>query len=609
MTDDLEPRDDEVIARAVRGSVLVLFAIAIVALVVVIAARRSPTPPADAVTSGPPAADPTVTAVKAPSATFTEITSEAGIDFARLSGADGQKLLPETMGSGVAFLDVDNDGDEDLLFVNSRPWPWSNATSQTPARGTSSISLYRNNGHGRFVEVSAEAGLQTSLYGMGVAAGDYDNDGWVDVFVTAVGSNHLFRNVGGKFTDVTVQAGVGGAPDAWSTCAAWMDVDNDGDLDLFVCHYVRWSRAIDLAQDFRLTGIGRAYGPPRTFEGTFPSLYRNDGRGFTDVSAASGVQVRNRATGVPLAKSLGVAPVDLDADGWIDLVVANDTVPNLVFHNQRNGTFREVGAATGIAFDSYGSARSAMGIDAGDFRNDGSLGIAIGNFANEMTALYVSQGDGLQYADEAIQAGIGPVSRQALTFGVLFVDYDLDGHLDLLTTNGHIEEEINKVQASQNYAQAPQLFWNAGRAGAATFVPVPSAETSDLGRPMVGRGSAFADIDSDGDLDLVLTAVAGAPRLLRNDQRLGHHWMQFRLVATRGNRDALGATVEVVVGGQTIRRAVMPTRSYLSQSQLTVTVGLGDATRAESVRVRWPDGGVQEVADASIDRLTRVIQR
>jgi len=610
VTDDQEPRDDDVIARAVRGSLLVVLAIAIVVLIVVIAAQRSPTPPADAVASGPPAADASAAAVSSPPATFTDITRDAGIDFARVSGADGQKLLPETMGGGVGFLDVDNDGDEDLLFVNSRPWPWASAASQAAARDTSSITLYRNDGHGRFVDVSAEAGLRTGLYGMGVAAGDYDNDGWVDVFVTAVGSNHLFRNVSGHFTDVTVQAGIGGARDAWSTCAAWMDADNDGDLDLFVCHYVRWSRDIDLAQDFRLTGIGRAYGPPRTFEGAFPSLYRNDGNGrFTDVSAAAGVEVANTSTGVPLAKSLGVAPVDLDADGWIDLVVANDTVPNLVFHNQRNGTFREVGAASGIAFDSYGSARSAMGIDAADFRNDGSIGIAIGNFANEMTALYVSQGDGLQFADEAIQAGIGPASRRALTFGVLFVDYDLDGYLDLLTANGHIEEEINKVQASQQYAQSPQLFWNAGRAGAATFVPVRLPETSALGRPMVGRGSAFADIDSDGDPDLVMTAVVGAPRLLRNDQNLGHHWMQFRLVGTRGNRDALGAMVEVVVGGQRIRRTVMPTRSYLSQSQLTVTVGLGEATRVESVKVRWPDGGVQEITDASIDRLTRVVQR
>ena len=536
-----------------------------------------------------------------------DITREAGITFARVSGAEGQKLLPETMGGGAAFLDVDNDGDEDLLFVNGQPWPWTRA--DRPAAVRPSIALYRNDGRGHFIDVGAESGFSQSFYGMGVAAGDYDNDGWVDVFVTGVGGARLFHNAGGRFTDVTAQAGVGGGADAWSTCAAWIDVDNDADLDLFVCHYVRWSRAIDLAQDFRLTGIGRAYGPPRTFEGAFPTLYRNDGNGrFTDVSAAAGVQVKNASTGVPLAKSLGVAPIDLDADGWIDLVVANDTVPNLVFHNQRDGTFREAGASSGIAFDSYGAARSAMGIDAADFRCDGSIGIAIGNFANEMTALYVSQRSPLQFADEAIQSGVGPASRRSLTFGVLFVDYDLDGALDLLTANGHIEDEINKVQASQQYAQAPQLFWNAGTAGGGTFVPIPPAESGDLGRPMVGRGSAFADIDGDGDLDLVLTAVAGPPRLLRNDQRSGHHWMRFRLAGTQGNRDALGALVEVRVAGRTMRRWVMPTRSYLSQSERTVTVGLGPATTVESVTIRWPGGGTQMLESPAVDRLTHLVQ-
>jgi hypothetical protein len=444
---------------------------------------------------------------------------------------------------------------------------------------------------------------------MGVTAADYDNDGWIDVFVTAVGVNHLFRNVGGHFTDVTAAAGVGGRSDQWSTCATWFDYDRDGNLDLFVCNYVRWSKAIDLQQDFRLVGLGRAYGPPRTFEGAFPYLYRNDGRGhFTEVSAAAGLQIKNPATGVPMGKSLGVVAIDLDRDGWPDLVVSNDTVQNFVFHNRQNGTFEEIGAKSGIAFDSYGNSRSAMGIDAADFRNDGSLGIAIGNFANEMTALYVSQQAPLQFADEAIVAGIGPASRGALTFGVLFFDYDLDGRLDLLTANGHIEDEINKVQASQQYAQPPHLFWNTGGGGRPTLTPVTISASPDLARPMVARGAAVADIDGDGDLDLVLTAVKGPPRLLRNDLAPGHHWLRVSLRGTRSNRDAIGSVVEVRAGATTMRQTVMPTRGYLSQSERTLTFGLGDRTRVDGVLIRWPDGTTQEMRDVAIDTVMTIVE-
>jgi hypothetical protein len=563
--------------------------------------RRTPAlPPAPLPVRSSTASSPT------PGVSFIDITRAAGITFEHQNGAEGQKLLPETMGGGVAFFDYNNDGRPDLLFVDSRPWPWS---TEPHAAVRSRLALYRNDGGGHFTDVTAAAGLAVDLYGMGAAAADYDNDGWVDLFVTAVGANHLFRNVAGHFIDVTAAAGVAGQPDQWSTCATWFDYDRDGDLDLFVCNYVRWSKAIDLQQDFRLVGIGRAYGPPRTFEGTFPYLYRNDGGGhFTDVSASAGVQVANSATGVPMAKSLAVAPVDVDADGWPDLVVANDTVQNFLFHNEHNGRFTEIGARAGIAFDAYGNSRSAMGLDAADFRNDGSLGIAIGNFANEMTALYVSQQQPLQFADEAIVSGIGPKSRTALTFGVLFFDYDLDGRLDLLTANGHIEQEIQKIQASQHYEQVPHLFWNTGIGGRTTFVPVAASAGGDLFRPMVARGVAAADIDGDGDLDIVLTGVAGPPRLLRNDQKTGHHWVRMALVGTASNRDAIGAVIELKVGGETLRRTVMPTRGYLSQSELPVTFGLGDRTSVEEVRIRWPDGALQTVRGVPIDTTTRIIQ-
>jgi hypothetical protein len=544
-----------------------------------------------------------------PLARFADITSQAGIRFIHENGAYGDKLLPETMGGGVAFFDFDNDGFQDLLFINSGYWPGH----VPPGKTQPVMALYRNDGHGHFTDVTAGSGLDFSCYGMGVAIGDYDNDGLPDVFITAVGSNHLFHNQGGgKFVEVTAAAGVAGAPDGWSTSAAWIDYDNDGKLDLFVCNYVRWSPELDRAAPFELPNIGRAYGPPRNFEGVFPYLYHNEGGGrFKDVSAAAGLQVRNSATGLPIAKSLAVAPVDVDNDGWIDLVVANDTVQNFLFHNEgRSGVhgFKEIGARSGIAYDAYGLTRGAMGIDSARFRSDDSLGIAIGNFANEMNALYVAQRDSLVFADEAIKTGVGPASQGLLKFGLFFFDYDLDGRLDVLTANGHLEPEISRVQATQHYRQPAQLFWNRGENKGPGFVAVPADRCgSDLFKPIVGRGSAYADIDGDGDLDVVLTQVGGPPLLLRNDQKLGHHWMRLKLVGTRSNRDAIGAWVKARVGGHQFSRQVMPTRSYLSQSELPVTIGLGDSARADSVEIVWPSGATQKVTP-QIDRLTVITE-
>jgi len=539
-----------------------------------------------------------------PLAKFTDVTVSSGIKFSHFNGAYGDKLLPEAMGGGVAFLDFDGDGDQDLLFVNGTHWP-----SKVGANGEKppTAALYRNDGHGKFEDVTKGSGLDVGLFGMGVAAGDYDNDGRVDVFITGVNENRLFHNDGGgKFTDVTTQAGVAGATNDWSTSAAWIDCDNDGDLDLFVCHYVRWSKAIDLEVGYKIDGVTRAYGPPMNFEGTFPSLFRNEGTGrFMDVSAASGIQVKNPSTGRPMAKSLAVAPVDVDNDGWIDIVVANDTVQNFLFRNRHDGTFEEIGSRSGIAFDAYGMARGAMGIDAARFRNDEALGIAIGNFANEMNALYVSQRDSLMFADEAITAGVGPASRLLLKFGLFFFDYDLDGRQDVLTANGHLEEDIQKFQQSQRYRQPAQLFWNRGASQGVGFVPVPEVKSgSDLLKPIVGRGSAFADMDGDGDLDVVMTQIGGPPLLLRNDQELKYNWLRFKLVGTKSNRDGIGAWVKIRMGNQVLSRQVMPAKSYLSQSELPVTVGLGAVTRVDEVTVVWPGKLTQKVSDWRLNGLT-----
>jgi len=537
-------------------------------------------------------------------AKFTDITKQAGISFVHNNGAYGDKLLPETMGGGVAFFDFDNDGHQDLLFINSTWWPEHIPTGKQ----ATTMALYRNDGKGRFTDVTAGSGLDVSFFGMGVAIGDYDGDGLADVFLTCVGGNHLFRNDGqSTFRDVTQTAGVAGAPEAWSTSAAWIDYDNDGKLDLFVCNYVRWSPELDRSASFELPQIGRAYGPPRKFQGTFPYLYRNEGDGkFRDVSAQAGVQIKDPATGLPMAKALAVAPVDADNDGWMDLVVANDTVQNFLFHNERNGTFKEIGARSGVAYDAYGLTRGAMGIDSARFRNDDALGIAIGNFANEMNALYVAQRDSLVFADEAIKEGVGPASQKLLKFGLFFFDYDLDGRLDVLTANGHLEPEINRVDSNQQYRQPAQLFWNRGDKKGIGFEAVPAAKCSaDLLKPIVGRGSAFADIDNDGDLDVVLTQIAGPPLLLRNDQPRGSHWLRLKLIGAKNNRDAIGAWIKVRVGGHTLSRQVMPTRSYLSQSELPVTFGLGKAEKVDSVEITWP-GGAKQKESPPIDRLSTI---
>ncbi|KLU07419.1 hypothetical protein RISK_000497 [Rhodopirellula islandica] len=603
--DESELRDEADIGRAMRGSLIALVAIVLVGgIAAYLLTRPKPAPPVreSQLASVAIREQPKVVLPKTP---FKDITEEAGISFVHNNGATGDKLLPETMGGGSAFLDFDNDGDQDLLLINSMDWPWD----EPSGRGNTS-GLYRNEG-GTFVDVTQGSGLDVEMYGMGCAVGDFDQDGLVDVFISAVGKNRLFRNLGeGKFEDLTESAGVSGAEDRWSTSSGWFDYDNDGDLDLFVCNYVVWSREYDESQGFQLVGGGRAYGRPQNFEGTFSYLYRNEGDGkFTDVSEAAGIQVRNVSTDVPQSKSLGLALCDFDQDGYMDVVVANDTVQNCLLRNSGDGKFSEMGAICGIAFDSTGNARGAMGIDVTSFRERSSMAVAIGNFSNEMTALYVTKAGRMQFYDEAVSTGLGPSTRLLLTFGLAYVDYDLDGRLDLFCANGHLEEDINRVQPSQHYEQPPQMFWNAGPEYETEFLPVGAEQLgNDFVVPMVGRGASYADIDLDGDLDLLITSVGRSPRLLRNDQATGHHWLRLKLVGdgVKCNRDAIGAWVEVTVGDEVLAKQVMPTRSYLTQVELPLTFGLGQHEAVQNVTVRWPDGEKIELGPMKVDQVHEI---
>lgn len=536
-----------------------------------------------------------------PDVLFTDVTEAAGVEFRHVNGAYGERLMPESIGSGLAFLDYDNDGDQDLFLVNSSYWPGHEGT-ETPRQ-----VLYQNDGNGRFTDVSEEAGVDLDVFGMGIAVGDFDNDGWVDIFITAVGPNRLLHNQGGRFVEVTDSAGVAGWDKEWSSSAAFFDYDKDGDLDLFVGNYVRWSREIDLEIDFRLTGLGRAYGAPTHFTGVNNYLYRNEGDGrFVDVSAAAGIPVVDTASGRAVGKALGVVPMDYDADGWPDLFVANDTVRNFLYRNRGDGTFEELGAFEGIAFDRNGRATGAMGIDVAWYRNDQELGAVIGNFANEPSSLYVTMEGRPPFADEAVIEGLGAPSRLALTFGVFFFDYDLDGRLDLLQANGHLEHEINTVQPSQHYAQPVQLFWNCGDACPTRLIQVPNSGA--LTDPLVGRGAAYADVDGDGDLDFAISQNGRRTLLVRNDQNTGHHWLRVRLKGTESGRDAIGAVVELVAGGETQRREVNPSRSYMSQMELPVTFGLGTVDSVDRLSVRWPSGVVQQVVVDAVDREIEVVE-
>jgi hypothetical protein len=512
---------------------------------------------------------------------FVDVTTPAGIQFRHNSGGFGGKFLPETLGSGCAFLDYDADGWQDVLLVNSMDWPGHK-------RGRSTLRLYRNNRDGTFTDVTHSAGLDIEMYGMGVAVGDYNNDGFPDILITCVGQNRLFRNTGkGTFVDVTEASGLG-KRQAFSSSALWFDFDRDGLLDLFVCNYVRWSAEHDVFCS--LDGKNKSYCTPEAFRGETCWLFHNRGNGtFEDVTATSGIFDSS-------SKSLGVAMLDYDQDGWPDLLVANDTQPNKLYRNQRNGAFKDVAVDAGIAFSAEGKARAGMGVDVADFDNSGHAGVAITNFDNEMIGLYRASGG--NFADVAIPSGVGLASKNTLGFGCTFVDVDLDGALDLIVVNGHIDDTVRNVR-NVGYAQPPQLFLNNGKG---YFREAGSEAGGGFSLPKVGRGLAYGDFDRDGDSDILMTTNNGPAYLFRNDQISGNRSIRFHLIGTKSNRDAIGASVKIFHAGSTQSRLVKSGSSYLSQSELPVTFGLGKRDKVDRVVIQWPSGRTEEYKELAAGR-------
>jgi enediyne biosynthesis protein E4 len=516
---------------------------------------------------------------------FVEATTPAGLKFVHNSGRAGKKFLPETMGSGGAFVDLNGDGWLDIVLINGKEWT---------AKGKRSLSaIYKNNGNGTFTDVTAASGFDVEMYGMGVAAGDYDNDGRDDLYVTTIEGDRLFHNDGNfKFRDVTKASGIVNAH--FGTSAAWLDYDRDGKLDVFVANYVQWTAATDVYCS--LDGTNKSYCTPESYKGTASKLFHNLGAGkFEDVTGRAGV-------GDPTSKSLGIAVLDYDADGWPDIFVANDTQPNKLYRNNGNGTFTEKGVAAGVAFSEDGVARGAMGVDAADYDRSGRPHLLVGNFANQMLALYRNEGNGL-FVDEAPSSTVGRASLLSLAFGVFFFDYDLDGQQDIFATNGHIEEGIARVQPKVLYKQIPLMFRNLGKG---RFDSVGASLGAAFNVPQVGRGAAYGDYDRDGDLDILLINNEGPARLLRNDGGNGNHWLTIRTVGTKANRDGIGAVVRVESASGVQMQTVHSGSSYCSQSDLALTFGLGPDTTVKSIDVVWPSGTKDRVTGVAANQFVRI---
>ncbi|MGC2528200.1 MAG: CRTAC1 family protein [Candidatus Acidiferrum sp.] len=531
--------------------------------------------------AGAPA--PAASAAVSSGITFRDVTQQAGIHFVHNNGAFGKKWLPETLGPGVAFIDYDNDGWPDIFLANGMDWPGHGNKRSTP-------KLYHNNHDGTFTDVTHKAGLDAvEMFGMGVAVGDYDNDGYDDLFVTAYGQNHLFHNNGnGTFTDVTQKAGLGGIKE-FSTGAAWVDYDKDGKLDLVVANYVQWTPETDLY--CTLDGKSKSYCTPESYKGTSVRLWHNRGDGtFEDATKKAGLDD-------PTSKTLGIAMLDYDGDGWPDLLLSNDTQPNKLYRNNGNGTFTEKAVLAGVAFSEDGVARAGMGVDAADYDRSGHPSLLITNFANQMLSLYHNEGSGL-FVDEAPQSEIGRASLLTLGFGCFFFDYDLDGWPDIFVANGHIDPDIQHVQANVKYAMPPHLFRNMGKGN---FVEVTKSMGAAFDTPRVARGAAYADVYNDGRLDILMATNAGPTVLFRNEATgaAANHSLRVKLVGTKSDRDGIGAKVRVTSADETQTEMMRSGSSYLSASELVLTFGLGQREKADRVEILWPSGQVDRLTDVA----------